>query len=506
MNEPTRLLTPRGLAGLLAAAAVLLTPATATAQTRSIDVDTALRTAMRHPDLCAAAQREHEARARVLAEEDLRPVRFGADVGARHQRVPTLALGGVTTPTTDSVAVGADIDKTFAWGTQVGVRVESRYQRSAIPVAPGASQQLELGPGYGITARLSVAQPLLRGAGSELGEAELRARRSERQASHEQRRQRRRAVLRDTLIAYYELWFAGEQLVIERAASGLADQELQAARARVEVGALAPSFLSTHLTQRAERREVVVAAELALEQRARQLALRMGAMDVGSLRASAAPPLPPLMGRRALTHTLERALRSSPALAVLEAERKAGQQRLRLAGEADRTALDLTGWVQGDGLGHRAASPALRQLGSFSAVSAQIGLRVETPVTGSRHDAQRAAARANLAAIAARQAALRQAIETDARLLVQRASSTRRRLTLAGETVDAARAELQATRERHHAGEAIALEVQRAIDALRRAELRLRRLRVDWASADVALREITGGRLTGRRLPTDPCR
>ena len=156
-------------------------------------------------------------------------------------------------------------------------------------------------------------------------------------------------------------------------------------------------------------------------------------------------------------------------------------------------------------LGHRDASPALEQFGTFGAVSAQVGLRFEAPVTGSRHDAERAAARAEVAAITARLRAQRQQIATDARMLVERASTAKERLALARETVEAARADLTSTRERHRAGEAIALEIRRAIDALRRAELRTSRLRVDWAIADGALRALTGESLTGRRLPKAVC-
>lgn len=497
MNDPIR--------PLLLAAAITLAPATATAQTRSLDADRALAMAMAHPQLCEARHRSDQAAARVRSEQDIRPLTLGADAGATHQRIPTLAVGGVTTPTTDAVTLGADLDKTFAWGTRVGVRVETRYQRTAIPISPGAQQQLELGPGYGLTARLSLEQPLLRGAGTDVGEAELDARRSERRAVDNDAEGRLRNVLRDALIGYYELWFAQETLRIERAASDLADGELEAARARVEVGDLPPSELSALLTQRAERREAVASASLGVRQRALELGWRLGSDDGAAYRAVSAPPLPPVMGERSVDGATRRALGASPVIAALEAQRKAAGQRMRVAGEADRPRLDLAGWVQGDGLGHRDASPALEQFGTFGAVSAQVGLRFEAPVTGSRHDAERAAARAEVAAITARLRAQRQQIATDARMLVERASTAKERLALARETVEAARADLTSTRERHRAGEAIALEIRRAIDALRRAELRTSRLRVDWAIADGALRALTGESLTGRRLPKAVC-
>lgn len=498
MNEPIR--------PLLLAAAIALAPATANAQTRPLDTDQALAIAMAHPSLCEASHQTARAAARVRSEEAIRPLTLGADGGASHQRIPTLAVGGATTPTTDAVTLGADLDKTFAWGTRVGVRVETRYQRTTIPVAPGAQEQLELGPGYGLTARLSLEQPLLRGAGADLGEAELDARQSEHRAAENDAEGQRRAVLRDALVGYYELWFAQEALRIEQAASALANEELDAARARVASGTLAPSELTALLTQRAERREAVATAALGVQQRALELGWRLGSDEGTAYRATTAPPLPPVMGGPSVDGATRRALSSSPVLAALQAQREAATRRMRRAGEADRPRLDLAGWVQGDGLGHRDVAPAFEQLGTFGAVSAQIGLRFEAPVTGSRHDAERAAARADVAAITARLQARRQQIATDARLWVERASTARERLGLARETAEAAREELAATRERHRAGEAIALEIRRAIEAVRRAELRIQRLRVDWAIADTALRALTGEPVTGRRLPEPRCR
>jgi cobalt-zinc-cadmium efflux system outer membrane protein len=278
----------------------------------------------------------------------------------------------------------------------------------------------------------------------------------------------------------------------------LAERELTAARSRVEAGTLAAADVHVHVTRLAEHDEAVVGAELDAQQRSLELGVLLG--RPGSYLARSAPPEPPLMGRRSADRTARLALARSPSLAALVASRHAARERLQLAGEDDRPALDLAGWVQSDGLGHQRVAPALEQFGAFGAVSAHIGLRFEAPV-GGRYNAERAVARAGLEAADARHEALRQRIETSARTLVQRASAARRRLRLARETVSAARATLDATRERHHAGEAIALEVQQAIDALRRAELRSVRLRVDWAEYDAAIRELTGETL-GPALPS----
>jgi outer membrane protein TolC len=460
----------------------------------TLDADDVVAAALTgHPALCAASKDRRRTAALLQAEDDRRPLRLGADVGASHRRVPTLAVGGVTTPTTDTIAFGTDLEQELTWGTRLQARVEGRYQRSAIPIAPGASQQLALGPGYGVTARLSLEQPLLRGAGAELDEAELTARRHDHRAASRDRDDLIRQIRRDARTAYFALWLADEALAIERATERLAQRELAEAEERVTVGALASRETVAQQTRLAERREAVVAASLLRQRRSRELALLMGEPTEGArYHASTAPPPPPLMGERSADGVARRAVSQSPALAALDAQLKATRARLRQVGESERPALDLTGSVQADGLGHQGVGPAFEQLGTFGAVSAQIGLRFSAPVTGEQRSARRRAAEAEIDAIADRREALRQQIETTARTLVDRAAAARRSLNLARQTVAAAERELEATRSRQDEGVAIAIEVQRAIEALRRARLRRAELRVRWASADVALRELTG--------------
>lgn len=471
-------------------------------------VDDALRRSMAHPSLCEAKHRVDRAKARVAAEEDVRPVTLGVDGVARHERSPTLAIGGATTPTTEVVALGADLDKTLVWGTRIEARVEAGYQRTTMPVAPGAREQLELGPGMSVSARVGFEQPLLQGAGADVGEAELRARRREAWASRRTQAQRRRAVLREALIGYYDLWYAQEALAIERKALGLAETELQAVEDRVAAGSSPPAEVATAVARVAERREAVAAAELVRHRGRIELALRLGVAPEGATRfiATEAPPEPPLLGRRSTKSAVRRSLGHSHALAVLSAQREAARERLDLAGDIGRPRLDLTGWVRAQGLGHRRVDRAVSQLGTFGAVSAQLGLRFSAPVSGGRRDAETAAARAEVARLAAEERTLRHQLASEVRELVARAVTARKRLRLARKTIEAAREELSAMRARHREGDVIALDVSRAIEALRRAELRRSRWQAQWAIADVALRSRTGEGLTGKALPAIGCK
>lgn len=450
------------------------------ARAETLHVDRAVALAARHnPLLHAAYLEKRRARQRILAEEDRYPLRVGADAAGTRRSTPSLSPDGVTTSVTDSVGIGTDLAQPFALGTIVGLRLEGSWLQTD-----------ELGPGYGIAARLSVEQPLLRGAGLDVGEAELRARSHEGRAAAHDADRVRSALVHDVLIAYWELWYAEEAMRITKSARELAALEKDEAERRVDEGAAAAADVHSFTRRVAELDEALVDANLERRRRSLALSLLFGRAD-GDLQPTSAPPSPSRhrgsIARAARAH--------SPELRTLDARIRAARERLHLAGETERPALDFEGWVQAEGLGHGAVRPAFTQFGNMSAVSAHAGLRFEVPVTGSRRAAERAGERLAIEADIARRQALRQQIDHTAHELGARAASARKRAELVTETVNAARAELEAARSRFAAGTAVPLEVHQAADALRRAELRAARARIDVLATSIAVDHLTGALL-----------
>jgi outer membrane protein TolC len=189
---------------------------------------------------------------------------------------------------------------------------------------------------------------------------------------------------------------------------------------------------------------------------------------------------------------ITKAMQSSPELAELDAQIDSSRDREKVAGETDRQRLDLEGWLQTEGLGNREVPPALEQFGKFGAFSAHVGLVYELPLTGSRYASQQAAAHAGTEVIESRREALRQQIEADVTVLLDRLDVAGQRVALARRTAEVAEAEQKAANDRLELGDAIAIEVQRAEDALRQAKLRTARARVDWVQAKMALDHLTG--------------
>lgn len=493
--------------------ALSLAPATALAQAAgqppprtlgsapaALDDHDALRRAMaKNPSLRAALIDIERARANVAAEEDRYPLTLQLDAGANHIRNPRLATDPTSgepttqTSTTDNVILGSELRKTFAFGTSLAFRVEGSWARSVTPLLQNSDVRLTLGPGYALSARLSVVQPLLRGFGYDIGEAELRNAQLGAKVSTAASDRAASETLRDVLTAYWELWYGGEAQRIEERARALAQTELENAEARIEAGVAPPVDVHTFVTTVAERDESVLVAELEQERLALELGLLLGEPgdDSRHLRASA-ESTPSLDDLPKVDAMIDAAVAASPELAELDAQVEQTRNQERAAGETDRQRLDLEGWLQTQGLGNQAVPPALEQFGTFGVFSAHIGLVYELPLTGSRVDSQKAAARHATDAVELQREAARQRIESQIRTLHQRAKTALKRVELARRTLKAAEARLAGARDRYELGNGLAVDIERAEDARRRAALREARAEVDAVVARLSLDHLTG--------------
>jgi outer membrane protein TolC len=459
----------------------------------------ALRLAMaQSPRLRAALIDMQRARASVGAEEDRYPLMLQLDAGANHLRNVGLASdtsGAPTTQisTTDSVILGSELRKAFSFGTSVAFRVEGSWTRRAFPILPNSPVELTLGPGYALSARLSVVQPLLRGFGDDVGETELRQAQLGQKSAAASGDRVASELLRDVLTAYWELWYGGEAVAIEERARTLAKTELENAEARVESGVVPPVEIHSFITNVATREEAVLLAELDREQRALQLGLLLGQPGKGARNLEAVAESAPDPGSLPQVDVLiDQAVAASPELAELDAQVAAARDRERVAGEPDRQRLDLEGWLQTQGLGNESVPPALEQFGTFGVFSAHVGLVYELPLTGSRYDSQKEAAHLATEAAEQQREVTRQRIESEIRQLHQQARAAERRVALARRTLQAAEAQLVGARDKYELGNGLSVDIERAEDALRQARLREVRARVDDVVARLSLDHLTG--------------
>jgi outer membrane protein len=480
---------------------------------------------MNNPTLHVALLRAQQSHYNLSAEEALYTPVFDANAGYTHSRTPSLVgpvtaqpatpispavpavPAGVRVSGTDVVDLGAGITQPFAYGTVLSASLAGqRSSRASLEQAVllGAS-----GPGYSLIGRLSATQPLLRGAGTDLGLASLRQARLNLSANQLAAQQAASALLAQVISAYWELWYSAEAVHINQASRELARVQQAQAKQQVESGALAPASALPYDTQVAQLEEAVLAAQTDARQRELSLAQLLGQPGgVGASLSVADGPEPPSADEPVEARAVSDALSSSYERKQLQVELAIVKDQLKIAGDPLRPRLDLDAYVQAQGLGNRSVPPAFEEFGKLDAVSAHVGLTFEMPLTDTRRSAQIQAA-LFAAHIAEKQIEENElAIRSSVASTIDQRRAARERLELSTQTERVARAQTEAERARFLAGGSIAITVQQAEDAYRQAQLRVQRARVDLVLAELSLAQLRGQLLARyadavRRLPAE---
>ena len=472
-----------------------------------------------NPTLHVALLRAQQSRYSLSAEQALYTPVFDANAAYTHARAPSLFgptfdMNGVETsgPTTrisggETLDLGASITKPFAYGTVVSASLAGqRASRTSLEQQAlfGTS-----GPGYSLIGRLSATQPLLRGAGTDLGLASLRQAKLNLDANQLAAQASASALLSQVVSAYWELWYSAEAVHINEASRELSRVQEEQARQQVQSGALAPASALPYATQVAVLEEAVLAARTDVRQRELSLSQLLGQPGaVGASLAVADGPQVPASEEPSITSAVNDALRNSYARKQLQTQLALLKDQLRLTGDPLRPRLDVDAYVQAQGLGNRSVPPALQQFGQMDAVSAHVGLTFEMPLSDSRRSAQVQAAQ--FAAHVAEKQLEENELElrsSVASAIAQR-SAAAQKLELASRTEKIAREQAEAERARFQAGGSIAITVQQAEDSYRQAQLRVQRARVDLVLADLTLAELRGQLLVRyadavKRLPAE---
>lgn len=430
----------------------------------------------------------------VRAEASRWRPRLVLDGTATQQATPNLNVqGGTTTQTSQALTFGAQLEQQFSFGTVLSLRLENKTSRLEGPLFSGSTDTYTLGPGYGFTARLGVTQPLLRGFGDDVGLAQLRSAQLDKRDQSRARDETASSTLSTALQAWWELWYAQRSLRIEQDSRALAQTQRDEAKRKVEAGSSAEVELLTFETRLAELDQAVLTAETTVRTRTLELNQALGLagdapVDLGDVGA-------PAVDRVSTDDAQARAEEASWAVLQAQLSLERAETTLRSAADATRARLDVSAWVQTQGLGNQSAAAGLEQLATFRNVSGNVGVTFELPLSGEQHDAQLGAARLAVSAARERLAAARDQVRTQAATEVTTLTRSRAQLTLAERTAEVSERSAAAQEKRLRSGAATPLEVREAQDSLRRARLSVERARVDAAKAQLRLEHLTGALL-----------
>ncbi|HET7538916.1 MAG TPA: TolC family protein [Polyangiaceae bacterium] len=479
---------------VLAASAALARPAHAQDSTGGLTTQAAVEIAVKNnPSLHIALLQQQQAMYAVKDQEALYDAIFSANASYAHNGSPTLrGTDGTIVSVSDIAVLGAGLNKTFSTGTSVGVSVTGQRRVSRSPPVNNVGGQTATGPAYSLIGTLTLSQPFLRGAWNTVGLAGVRVARLNRTAAQLSAMQAGSQVLHDVLIDYWELWYSAEASQIIEASRDLAKTLEEQAREQVKSGTLANVDALPFATQLAEQEESLVQQTTDRQQRALTLAQALGqAGRTGpDLRSADTPPEVELEDTS--TQAVEDALAASYELKRLQAELEIAQYQAKIAGDSLRPSLNLDASLSAQGLGNRAVFPAFEQFGQMDAVSAQVALTFETPISSARKNAQIQSALLSAHITEKQIESERQQLRTDVQAAIARRNAAKSRFELAQVTARVSKQLAEGQRGKFLAGTALAIEVQQADNSLRQAQLRVQRARVDLVEGELDLLHLRG--------------
>lgn len=482
----------RGLALALVAAAIVAAPGVARAEALT-EADVVARALERSPGLRAAMLDLRAAESSVEAARALRRPAFTAEASGGHsESLRAVSQPSLSGSASNSVGLDLGLSYTAPFGTQVGVAASGAWTPSTEGTDVSTGEPTTFGPFYNVEARLQATQPLLRGAGRDVGDAEIRAARLSRTAAEHARDDAASALLRDVLTAYWELWYAQAAVEVETAARELARQQVAEAEARAAaLGTLASAEVLRFASELASIEEALAQAESDRRRRALALGQLLDAApaEAAAFTAAAAGEPTALVVRHDVAAAVALAAEASSALLQAQAEVASSREQVRVAQDAVLPRLDLTATL---GVGELWRGDELETAGGRPAVSATGGLALELPLGNGRARAQLGEARARAEAAQARLDERTRAVEVEAARLMDQHETARQRVELARRTVDLARQLAEAERGRLELGTSTSLLVLEAQESQRNTELRYLRALVDQAAAALAVEHLTG--------------
>lgn len=453
-----------------------------------------------NPDARVQRLNVDQARAQLEAAQGARVPLFvaGTSVGITERFSGT--QNTVAKNVTQSIAGNLGLRYTTDVGTVLSLDVSTNAQRQQVNPTPAVPQTIRIGPNYSANTTLTVRQPLLRGAGREGQLGAIVAAAATLNQAERTREANASALVRDVLIAYWELWYADRALALQRQSLGVAEQQLEETRQRVEsLGTAARSDMYRFATERSSILESVTSAEATRRSRAFELGRLLGiAPDMAatlSLNADAPVVAAPVASSVAIDAALVRA----PDLAALQQQIQAASARLATARNAARTRLDVLSTLGANGLWTDDDLSGLHLPGDRPALVGTIGLELELPAGTSQLDGNLAAALASKSQAEASLESRQAQIRLDVALSHESLRSALTRLSQVQQSVDSARSVAEAEQQRLTLGTALPADVIVAQQTHRAAELRWMRTLIDAAVASTRLQHATGELLLAHR-------
>ncbi|RZL35644.1 MAG: TolC family protein, partial [Rubrivivax sp.] len=354
---------------------------------------------------------------------------------------------------------------------------------------------------------LSLRQPLLRGAGRDVVETDLRVARYERDIGAWQFRQQVLRIGSDALSTYWQLWRARGTQALRREALDNARETVDDVRIRVDGGRLAPGALDEATAVLSARRAELARGQQALFEAEAKVRVLLDLPPQDGDWPLAEPDLtaPPSPGDlAALSERLPDVEAAWPPLRMALLKREQADARLRLAYSKKLPALDLQASYSSNSLTYGPLDAAQKATQGRNP-DWTIGVAVEVPLGGDRRaQAEYRAQQLRVEQSSLEVHSLRQAVASDYFNRAAQLAELERELTQLREEL-ASRQQLEAgVREQFASGIAPRGRLLRLQADVLDARIRLIDGASRWALARVALQLVDGSLLSDYDVRIEP--
>lgn len=483
-----RMLTQDDGGGTTAAAPPPVTIADIAGPARTVTLPELLAMAMKQaPDLALAEIDIEVAAAGIERVRGIDDWTVAADLIASNRYSSLIEGGQRFTSTRTGVSGSVDVTRLLPWGGSVILHGESGWARS----------ETDMGAAEEFTDEISATwtQPLLEGRGRRFARAAIAQAEIREDSLVLARRQAAIAIVRDVIVAYWDLVLAQRDLEIRKSSLVLAQERLRRTQAQIAGGGVAKTEALAVEQVIAQREEEVLTQELAVLDRSLALRRLVGmAIGPGELALATTTELGVPDQPWDLPALIAEAYRTSPELAQLAHEEKIATIEVEVTENGLLPSLDLSltfGPIGSDDT----AVGALESMGKFENTAAIGQLSFEHSIGNRAARGAARAARAERLRVKVNAQDLRAALAESIASAVVLAETAARRVAIASKAIELADQNIAAEQSRFTLGKSTNFDVLQRQEELKEAQLRQARAIIDWQKASTVIAAISGGLL-----------
>ncbi len=341
----------------------------------------------------------------------------------------------------------------------------------------------------------TLSHPLMRGFGERVARADRRRASYARDVATLQEAAQALDLVRDVIIAYWQVAYARQVVEIRVEGLKLATEQLRITNTAVRTGSVSPTEVVEAEQAIALREQAVLMAEVAVSDLSLEFRRRVG-LEVGRDQIDLAPvtSLAPPVQAFDVDATIARAQQDNPLLALLEARGKGADVDLEVSEDALRPRLDVqaTVGVSGRSTG---AGESFKQLGLLDNPNVMIALGYEQRLGGRGARAARDKAAAQRQRVRVDLEAARREITVSVVHAIDLLRAGQKRIEVSERAIGLARRTLEIQQARFLNGKATNFDVVLRQDELQQASVSRALAVSDALAAEATIEALTGGLL-----------